>query len=95
MVRKLVTSFLEIAQELDKQFLISTHSEHFVQALLNQVAEGKMSPDDVKVYYLEREGTETIIEAHPINEKGQIAGGLSHFYESELTDLQSFFKLVD
>jgi len=62
---------------------------------MNQVAEGKMSPDDVKVYYLERQGAETTIEAQPINEKGQIAGGLSHFYESELADLQSFFKLVD
>lgn len=95
MVRKMATAFLEITQELDKQFLISTHSEHFVQALMNQVAEGTMSPDDVKVYYLERQGAETTIEAQPINEKGQIAGGLSHFYESELADLQSFFKLVD
>lgn len=95
MVRKLATSFCNIAEKEGKQFLISTHSEHFVQALMNQVAEGKMSPDDVKVYYLERQGVETTIEAQPINEKGQIAGGLSHFYESELADLQSFFKLVD
>lgn len=95
MVRKLAAAFCDIAEKEGKQFLISTHSEHFVQALMNQVAEGKMSPDDVKVYYLERQGAETTIEAQPINEKGQIAGGLSHFYESELADLQSFFKLVD
>ena len=95
MVRKLATALLEIAEKQDKQFLISTHSEHFVQALMGQVAEKKAAPDDVKVYFLEREGPETTIEAQPINEKGQIAGGLSHFYESELSDLQSFFKLVD
>ncbi|MFN0036249.1 MAG: AAA family ATPase [Saprospiraceae bacterium] len=95
MVRTLAASLLEIAVQHDKQFLISTHSEHFVQALMSQVAEGKASPEDIKVYFLERNGPETTIEAQPINEKGQIAGGLSHFYESELADLQSFFKLVD
>lgn len=93
MVRKLADVFTEIANDYNKQFLVSTHSEHFIQALLTQVAEGKIAADDVKVYYLEQRNGLTHIEAQPIHEKGQISGGLSHFYESELTDLKSFFHI--
>jgi len=97
MIRKLADGIVEIVNEFgEEQFLISTHSEHFIQSLLMQVASGAISPENLKIYYLSKdEDGLTSIEHQPINEKGQIAGGLSHFYESELADLQSFFKLVD
>ncbi len=93
MVRKLAKSFVEISNNFSKQFLVSTHSEHFVQALLASVAEGKTGPDDVKIYHLSMTENGTKVERQKINEKGQLEGGLSHFFESELTDLSSIFKL--
>jgi len=50
MVRKLSGAFVDIVNsDSDRQFLVSTHSEHFVQALLEKVAQGEINPDDVKI----------------------------------------------
>ncbi len=97
MIRKLAGAFVAAStdsQEM-KQFLVSTHSEHFVQALLTNVAQRKIKPEDVKIYHLTMTENGTKIEAQKVNEKGQVEGGLSHFYEAELSDLKSMFKLVD
>ncbi len=96
MVRKLANAFVDIATEPmgGHQFLVSTHSEHFVQALLASVAQGVIKPNDLKIYHLESTDAGTKIELQEVNEKGQIEGGLSHFYASELSELKSMFKLV-
>lgn len=96
MVRKLASAFVDISTDMGgHQFLVSTHSEHFVQALLTSVAQGKIKPDDVKIYHLSMTEKGTKFELQAVNEKGQIEGGLSHFYESELTDFKSMFKLTE
>ncbi len=95
LVRKLANAFVKKVNDFGGQFLVSTHSEHFVQALLSKVAQKEISPDDVKIYHLTMTDSETKIEMQNINDKGQIEGGLSHFYEAELSDLKSIFKLVD
>jgi len=96
MVGKLANAFVDIATDMGgHQFLVSTHSEHFVQALLASVAQGKIRPDDVKIYHLSMTEEGTKIEPQAVNEKGQIEGGLSHFYEAELTDFKSMFKLTE
>jgi predicted ATPase len=94
MIAKMVDSFVEIAQKNDKQFLISTHSEHLVQTLMTAVAAGKILPEDVAVFYLKKEGDSTEIEFQPINRHGQIKGGLKNFYESELENLKTLFKIT-
>ena len=83
---------IEIADKEKKQFLVSTHSEQFVIALMHQVADKNLNPQDVNVFYLERDGKETKIEQQKINKKGQIDGGLMNFYGEELKDLEDFFQ---
>lgn len=96
MVRKLSGAFVEIVNsDSDRQFLVSTHSEHFVQAILEKVAQGKIKADDVKIYHLTKGDKGTEIELQKVNAKGQIEGGLSHFYEAELSGLKNIFKLTD
>ena len=95
MIDKLVSVLVEIAKKENKQFLISTHSEHFINSLLKNVVEKKISKDEVKVYYVHKEGKETKVEAQAINDDGQIEGGLKHFYEAELSNLKTFFKITD
>jgi predicted ATPase len=90
---KLVDTFVKISQEEDKSFIISTHSEHIVLSLLNEVAKNKIKPEDVCIYYLSKEGKETKIERQEINEKGQIKGGLKSFYEAELKQVKDFFSI--
>lgn len=94
MIAKLVESLVEIAYEQDKQFMLSTHSEHFVTCLLAEVVKKNLEPDDLKVYYLTKDKKGTQIEHQAVNADGQIEGGLKNFYETELQNLETFFKLA-
>ncbi len=94
-ISKLVGVLVEIANKEKKQFIVSTHSEHFITALLKHIRQDEIKNEDVKVYYLKKDGQKTVIENQPINEKGQIEGGLVHFYETELEDLSSLFNITD
>lgn len=90
---KLVDVFIEIVKTEDKNFIISTHSEHIVLSLLNKVAQKKVSPNDIRIYYLSKDGKKTKIEKQEVNEKGQIKGGLKGFYETELKQVKEFFNI--
>ncbi len=91
-ISKLVDVFVEIAKQEGKNFIISTHSEHIVLNLLNKVAQKKLAPSDVKIYYLSKDQRKTVVEKQAINEKGQIQGGLKGFYETELKGIKDFFN---
>jgi predicted ATPase len=95
-INRLVDTLIDIADVEDKQFVVSTHSEHFVNALLRNVVSQRLQPDDLKAYYLtkNRKG-ETQIEAQPVNEKGQLKGGLKNFYEAELENMKDLFNLTE
>lgn len=92
---KLIDVFIEIVKNENKNFIISTHSEHIVLSLLNKVAKKKIHPDDIRIYYLSKEGKETKIEKQEVNEKGQVSGGLKGFYETELKEVREFFDISE
>jgi predicted ATPase len=94
MIAKLVEALVEIAYTQDKQFMLSTHSEHFVTCLLAEVVKKNLQPDDLKVYYLTKDDQQTNIEHQTVNADGQIEGGLKNFYEAELSNLETFFKIA-
>jgi predicted ATPase len=94
-IDKLVAVLIEVAEKENKQFLVSTHSEHFVNAILKKVVEQRIGHDDVKVYYLDKKGKDTTVELQEINADGQIRGGLKNFYATELDNLKTFFKITD
>ncbi len=94
-ISKLVDALVEIAYEENKQFLISTHNEHLMSCLLASVADKKMKAEDLKVYYLTKNGKKTEVESQPVNQYGQISGGLKNFYEAELENLAKLFNIVE
>ncbi|MFH1004467.1 MAG: AAA family ATPase [Bacteroidota bacterium] len=94
-IDKLVSVLIEMAENEDKQFLVSTHSEHFITSLLSNVVNGKIKNEEVRVYYLNKTRKETTTEYQEINTDGQIKGGLKNFYQTELDNLSTFFKITD
>jgi AAA15 family ATPase/GTPase len=94
-IDKLVSVLIEMAENEDKQFLVSTHSEHFINSLLKNVVDGKIKNEEVKVYYLDKTRKETNTEFQEINSDGQIKGGLKNFYHAELNNMKTFFKITD
>lgn len=92
---KLVDVFIEIVKEEDKNFIISTHSEHVVLSLLNKVAKKKINPSDIVIYYFSKDKRKIKIEKQEVNEKGQIRGGLMGFYKTELREVKEFFNISE
>lgn len=90
---KVMAVLIDIAYEEEKQFLISTHSEHIVSAVLTRVSEEKLKPDDLKLYYLHKDKKRVVVEEQRVNEKGQVDGGLKAFYETDLKNMRDFFKV--
>ena len=90
-VRKLAKVFVEIMREEGKRFLLTTHSEALVLALLTEVSRKNLEPNEVAFYLTTKEGKESKFERQEVNELGQIEGGLTSFMEGELEDLAAFF----
>lgn len=93
LIEKFVEVLVEISKKEGKQFLFSTHSEHWILSLLAEVCEENLSPDDLKVYYLKKKGAATIIENQEVQDNGQIEGGLKNFLESQMRLSQRFFPV--
>lgn len=94
-VRRLAQALVEISREERKRFLISTHSEAFLSALLTIVAQGDLDPSDLACYYAVKEGKSTRFERQQVNEKGQIEGGLVSFLEGEMADIRTLLKVAE
>jgi hypothetical protein len=90
-VRRLSLAFLEIARTQKKVFLISTHSEAMIVALLAAVAQGNAAPDDIAIYYVNDSGG-TRFERQSIDSSGQLRGGLRSFMEAEMEDVTAFLS---
>ena len=65
------------------QLVIETHSEHILFNLLNLVAKKRISKDDLRIYYVHKDGSETKVDALKITEHGTIEGGVPGFFETE------------
>ncbi len=91
--RKLAQALVDIARNEDKRFLITTHSEAFVSALLAEVARKRLRPEDLACYWAVKEGKEVRFVRQQVDERGGIEGGLRAFMVGELEDLKVFLGL--
>lgn len=91
LIEQFVRILVEIAQKENKQFIFSTHSEHWLMSFLAEVYERHLDANDLKVYYLQKEGAETLIEQQKVQENGQIEGGLKNFLAAEMSLANRFF----
>lgn len=89
-IRNLAQAMVRMVKEEEKQFLITTHSETLVVALLSQVAKHEIGPNDLACYLATKTKKVTHFERQNVNDKGQIEGGFKSFMEAELEDLKAF-----
>jgi predicted ATPase len=94
-VRRLARVLVEISEEENKRFLISTHSDAFLFAILTAVAEGKLKSDNLACYFAHKDKRKAQFERQTVNEKGQIAGGLASFIEGELQDIRTLLHIPE
>lgn len=65
---------VHIVKEGGKVLLVETHSEHLVARVQRRIAEGKLSKEDVAIYYCKPTQEGTKIQEIQLNEQGQFEG---------------------
>lgn len=61
-----------IATEQRKRFLVETHSEHFIRRLQVLVAQGRIPPSDVRIYYFQPGDDGTTVVPMQVKEDGRL-----------------------
>lgn len=78
---KLVEFFLDITSSSSRQVLITTHSEHIILRLQRRVAEGKLNPSDLRIYYFDNLKGETKITRIELDQYGALKRWVPGFFE--------------
>jgi hypothetical protein len=89
-IRSLAAGFVDMARDERLRFVMTTHSEAFVVALLSQVTKGRLKPEDLALYLAGKSGRESTFHRQEVTKEGQVEGGISSFIEAELEDLKEF-----
>ncbi len=89
-VGRLARTIAGIMSEEGKNFVISTHSEPFMLAVLGLVRSGQLKADTVAIYLVSKQRRESIFERQLVNDQGQVEGGLRALIEGELEDVKAF-----
>jgi predicted ATPase len=71
------------------QFIIESHSEHFLQRLQRRIAEQTLKPADVALYFCEPGRQGSILRELEINMYGDISNWPDDFFGDPMTDLSA------
>ncbi|MFF3963359.1 DUF3696 domain-containing protein [Streptomyces griseorubiginosus] len=84
----LVTDFLVDTALADRRVIVETHSEHILLRLRRRIAEGKISSNDVAVYYCDSQAGRSVIERVPMGDKAELerSDWPAGFFEEQLED---------
>ena len=69
------------------QLIIESHSEHFLNRLQRRVAEGRISPEEVAIYFVGRSRYGAELEPLRLNELGEIENWPKNFFGDEMADV--------
>jgi predicted ATPase len=91
----IASTLVDVALHDHKQLIITTHSEHVILSMLEEVAAGRLQPHLLKVYYLEKQGGVTEVMPLEVNERGELKGGLKGFFEADMEHLRKFLTSME
>ena len=85
----------DVAKSHDKQLIITTHSEHFASRLLTLIAEKQLTADELAIYSFEKdEKGECFASEIEITERGQVTGGLTGFFDTNLSEMNRYIEAL-
>ncbi len=87
--------FTELVRGQDKQVVLTTHSEHVLMGLLTLVATAALNPDDLRVYYFQKDDSGAVnVELLKVDEQGRLKGGMKGFFEANVNELDTYLEAV-
>lgn len=84
---QLAELFSEVSEVRGVQFIIETHSEHLLTRLQRRVAEQAIEPEDLVMYFVERDGTKAKINELQLDDYGEISNWPENFFGDEMGDI--------
>lgn len=81
------TQAYENNQSRNVQLIVESHSEHFLNRLLRRVAEGKINPEDLAIYFCHREGSAAELEELCLDMLGNIKNWPENFFGNTMADI--------
>jgi predicted ATPase len=69
------------------QLVVESHSEHFLNRLLRRIAEEKVEPDEVAIYFTKTRDTGAQLDPLRVNAYGDIENWPENFFGNEMADL--------
>jgi len=69
------------------QFIVESHSEHFLRRLQRRIADEQLSKDDAALYFVHTEGSSAQIEELDVDDYGNIKNWPADFFGDEMSDL--------
>jgi predicted ATPase len=88
----LADAFIDAAHCCKVQFVIESHSEHFLRRLQRRVAEGDISAQEVALYVCYTEGDHSRISQLQVDEFGNITNWPKDFFGDEVGDLAAMTR---
>lgn len=85
--------FCKQVNSTGKQYLVETHSEYLINRMRLLIVKGELKPEDVKLYYMENDGTKTTTYPIELTTDGQIKNAPQGFfdtYEMDVMDIALF-----
>ena len=83
---------LNVAGARKLQIVVESHSEHLMRRLQRRVAEGKASPDDVKLYFVSIDRGVARASDLALNEWGEIENWPENFFGDEMGEIAAITK---
>lgn len=77
----------EDGQERNVQFIIESHSEHFLRRLQRRIAEEVLTPEESALYFVHTDAAEARIEALDVDMFGNVRNWPASFFGDEMADL--------
>jgi predicted ATPase len=79
--------FCKQINDLDKQYIVETHSEYLINRMRLLIVKGELKPEDVKLYYMENDGIKTTTYAIELTTDGQIKNAPQGFFDTYEMDV--------
>ena len=83
---------LNVAKVRDLQIVVESHSEHLMRRLQRRVAEGTVSSEDVKLYFVSSESGAAHASDLLLNEWGEIENWPRNFFGDEMGEVSAIAK---